>query len=219
MKFGIFYELQLPRPWKDGRRAPALPECALPRSSSPTSWATTTPGRSSTTSSRNTPTRPRPRSFLGAASQRTKQIRLGHGIVQLTTNHPARVAERVATPRPAVGRPRRVRHGRERLDHRARAVRRSPWANKREVFEEAVRAIVPMFKDGPQRAPRQVLQLPAAQWSCPSRCRSRIRRSGSPARSSRPWPSAANGAWARSASSSSRPMPRTPGCTPTTTPS
>ena len=38
-----------------------------------------------------------PEVFLAAASQRTKNIRLGHGIVQLTTNHPARVAERVAT--------------------------------------------------------------------------------------------------------------------------
>src|SRR4029079_2337088 len=38
-----------------------------------------------------------PEVFLGAASQRTKRIRLGHGIIQLTTNHPARVAERVAT--------------------------------------------------------------------------------------------------------------------------
>ena len=40
-----------------------------------------------------------PEVFLGAASQRTKQIRLGHGIVQLPVevNHPARVAERVAT--------------------------------------------------------------------------------------------------------------------------
>ena len=38
-----------------------------------------------------------PEVFLAAASQRTSQIRLGHGIIQLTTNHPARVAERVAT--------------------------------------------------------------------------------------------------------------------------
>ena len=38
-----------------------------------------------------------PEVFLAAASQRTKNIRLGHGIIQLTTNHPARVAERVAT--------------------------------------------------------------------------------------------------------------------------
>ena len=39
---------------------------------------------------------PAPESFLAAASQRTTNIRLGHGIFQLTTNHPARVAERVA---------------------------------------------------------------------------------------------------------------------------
>ena len=40
-----------------------------------------------------------PEVFLAAASQRTRRIRLGHGIVQLPVefNHPARVAERVAT--------------------------------------------------------------------------------------------------------------------------
>jgi alkanesulfonate monooxygenase SsuD/methylene tetrahydromethanopterin reductase-like flavin-dependent oxidoreductase (luciferase family) len=40
-----------------------------------------------------------PEVFLGAASQRTKRIRLGHGIVQLppAVNHPARIAERIAT--------------------------------------------------------------------------------------------------------------------------
>ena len=40
-----------------------------------------------------------PEVFLAAASQRTKRIRLGHGVVQLppAINHPARVAERVAT--------------------------------------------------------------------------------------------------------------------------
>src|ERR1700690_4439606 len=37
-----------------------------------------------------------PEVFLGAASQRTKQIRLGHGILQLTTNHPAKLAEKVS---------------------------------------------------------------------------------------------------------------------------
>ena len=37
--------------------------------------------------------------FLAAVSQRTKNIRLGHGIVQTPPpfNHPARVAERIAT--------------------------------------------------------------------------------------------------------------------------
>lgn len=38
-----------------------------------------------------------PEVFLGAASQRTKRIRLGHGVVVLPYNHPIRVAERIAT--------------------------------------------------------------------------------------------------------------------------
>ncbi len=40
-----------------------------------------------------------PEVFLAAASQHTKRIRLGHGIVQApgAVNHPARIAERVAT--------------------------------------------------------------------------------------------------------------------------
>ena len=40
-----------------------------------------------------------PEVFLAAASQRTEQIRLGYGIVNVTppVNHPARIAERVAT--------------------------------------------------------------------------------------------------------------------------
>ena len=40
-----------------------------------------------------------PEVFLAAASQRTSRIRLGHGIVQAppAVNHPARIAERVAT--------------------------------------------------------------------------------------------------------------------------
>jgi alkanesulfonate monooxygenase SsuD/methylene tetrahydromethanopterin reductase-like flavin-dependent oxidoreductase (luciferase family) len=40
-----------------------------------------------------------PEIFLAAASQRTKQIRLGHGIVHMLpqVNHPARVAERIAS--------------------------------------------------------------------------------------------------------------------------
>jgi alkanesulfonate monooxygenase SsuD/methylene tetrahydromethanopterin reductase-like flavin-dependent oxidoreductase (luciferase family) len=40
-----------------------------------------------------------PEVFLAAASQRTERIRLGHGIIQVppSVNHPARVAERIAT--------------------------------------------------------------------------------------------------------------------------
>ncbi len=41
---------------------------------------------------------PAPEVFLAAASQRTKRIRLGHGIVLVAPpfSHPARVAERIA---------------------------------------------------------------------------------------------------------------------------
>ena len=56
-----------------------------------------------------------PEVFLAAASQRTKRIRLGHGIIQLTTNHPARVAERVSTLDLSQPRSRRAGH-RRRLD-------------------------------------------------------------------------------------------------------
>jgi luciferase family oxidoreductase group 1 len=38
-----------------------------------------------------------PSTVLAAISQRTSNIRLGHGVLQLTTNHPVRVAEQVAT--------------------------------------------------------------------------------------------------------------------------
>ena len=34
-----------------------------------------------------------PEVFPAAATQRTTQIRLGHGIIQRATNHPARVAD------------------------------------------------------------------------------------------------------------------------------
>ncbi|MEX2194745.1 MAG: LLM class flavin-dependent oxidoreductase [Thermoleophilaceae bacterium] len=72
-----------------------------------------------------------PEVFLAAASQRTKDIRLGHDVMQIPpgVNHPARVAERVATLDLVSGaawssapgsRARRLRRGRAqpRADHR-----------------------------------------------------------------------------------------------------
>ena len=96
VKFGVFYEHQLPRP---GRRTASTASSRMrsSRSSSRTRSASTTSGRSSTTSSRSTRTAA-PEVFLAAVSQRTKNIRLGHGIVQTPApfNHPARIAERVS---------------------------------------------------------------------------------------------------------------------------
>ena len=84
--------------------------------------------------------------FLAAASQRTKQIRLGHGIIQLTTNHPARVAERVSTLD-------LVSDGRVELGigEGSTTTELHPFdrrfRDKREVWEDAVKALIPMFGD------------------------------------------------------------------------
>ena len=84
--------------------------------------------------------------FLAAASQRTKQIRLGHGIVQLPTNHPARVAERVSTLD-------LLSHGRVELGvgEGSSVTELHPFdrrfRDKRAVWEDAVRCLLPMFWD------------------------------------------------------------------------
>jgi hypothetical protein len=96
MKFGIFYELQLPRPWKEGDEhrlyQNALSQLELAdKLGYDYAWEVEHHFLEEYSHS------PSPASFLAAASQRTKQIRLGHGILQLTTNHPAHIAERVAS--------------------------------------------------------------------------------------------------------------------------
>jgi alkanesulfonate monooxygenase SsuD/methylene tetrahydromethanopterin reductase-like flavin-dependent oxidoreductase (luciferase family) len=89
-----------------------------------------------------------PEVFLAAASQRTRRIRLAHGIIQLTTNHPARVAERVSTLD-------LLSHGRVELGigEGSSITELHPFArrfrDKRLVWEDAVRALIPMFRDEP----------------------------------------------------------------------
>ena len=96
MKFGIFYEHQLPRPWTEGAEQQlfneALDQVELAdRLGIDFAWEVEHHFLEEYSHSSA------PEVFLAAASQRTKNIRLGHGIVQLPTNHPARVAERVST--------------------------------------------------------------------------------------------------------------------------
>ena len=91
MKFGIFYELQLPRPWeKDSEHKlyqDALTQVELAdRVGYDYAWMVEHHFLEEYSHC------PAPESFLAAASQRTKNIRLGHGIFQLTTNHPARAS-------------------------------------------------------------------------------------------------------------------------------
>ena len=98
MRFGIFYEHQLPRPWEedDERRLlnDALEQIALAdRLGIDYIWEVEHHFLEEYSHSSA------PEVFLGAVTQRTERIRIGHGIVQLPPNfnHPARIAERIAT--------------------------------------------------------------------------------------------------------------------------
>src|ERR1700736_1201600 len=146
MKFGIFYELQLPRPWEAGDEL-KLYQNALTQLETADrlgydhAWVVEHHFLEEYSHS------PSPESFLAAASQRTKQIRLGHGIIQLTTNHPARVAERVACLDLVSNG--RVEFG---MGEGASITELGPFDRKMEdkqaVWEDAVRCVLPMFKDG-----------------------------------------------------------------------
>ena len=98
MKFGIFYEHQLPRPWNDGDELrlfqEALDQVELAdRLGIDYAWEVEHHFLEEYSHSSA------PEVFLAACSQRTKRIRLGHGIVLMppSYNAPARVAERIAT--------------------------------------------------------------------------------------------------------------------------
>ena len=98
MKFGGFYEHQLPRPWvRDSEHTllkNALEQAVLSdQCGYDYVWATEHHFLEEYAHSSA------PEVFLAAVSQRTKNVRIGHGIVQTPPhiNHPARVAERIAT--------------------------------------------------------------------------------------------------------------------------
>jgi len=143
MKFGIFYEHQLPRDW-DERSEHRLFKQSLDqieladRLGFDYAWEVEHHFLEEYSHSAA------PEVFLGAASQRTRNIRLGHGIIQLTTNHPARVAEKVATlDLLSDG---RVELG---LGEGASVTELHPFnlkfRDKRDVWEDAVRCTLPMF--------------------------------------------------------------------------
>jgi len=98
MKFGIFYEHQLPRPWNEGDEQKlfqdALEQVTLAdRLGIDFAWEVEHHFLEEYSHSSA------PEVFLAACSQRTKNIRLGHGIRQVIPqyNHPARTAEVIAT--------------------------------------------------------------------------------------------------------------------------
>ena len=112
MKFGTFYQHQMPRPWIEGKESKtfddALAQVELAdRLGIDSVWAVEHHFLEEYAHSTA------PEIFLAACSQRTSRIRLGHGIMHLPPgfNHPAKVAEKIATLDLVSGRTRRVRHG------------------------------------------------------------------------------------------------------------
>ena len=98
MKFGIFYEHQLPRPWQEDSEYQLMQDAfeqveLADRLGFDVVWEVEHHFLEEYSHSSA------PEVFLAACSQRTKDIRLGHGIIQTAPgyNHPARTAERVAT--------------------------------------------------------------------------------------------------------------------------
>jgi alkanesulfonate monooxygenase SsuD/methylene tetrahydromethanopterin reductase-like flavin-dependent oxidoreductase (luciferase family) len=145
MKFGIFYEHQLPRPWREKSEYEllqhSLEEVELAdRLGYDFAWEVEHHFLEEYSHSSA------PEVFLAAASQRTNRIRLAHGIIQLTTNHPARVAERVSTLD-------LLSHGRVEfgIGEGSSITELHPFGrrfrDKRAVWEDAVRAVIPMFRD------------------------------------------------------------------------
>src|SRR5271165_3025426 len=149
MRFGIFYEHQLPRPWTEGLELKlfqdALDQVELAdRLGFDNVWEVEHHFLEEYSHSSA------PEIFLAACSQRTKQIRLGHGIVLMPPgyNHPARVAERIATLD-------LVSNGRVEWGTGESSALlelggyRVPVDKKREMWRESLGAIARMFVEDP----------------------------------------------------------------------
>ena len=143
MKFGIFYEHQLPRPWNERSEYTLLQESLAQIELADQlgydyAWEVEHHFLEEYSHSSA------PEVFLGAASQRTKNIRLGHGVIQLTTNHPIRVAEKVSTLDLLSGG--RVELG---LGEAQGPVELHPFGirvrDKRDRWLEGVKATIPLF--------------------------------------------------------------------------
>ena len=149
MKFGLFYEHQIPRPWYDGAEhklfQDALEQVELAdKLGFDYIWEVEHHFLEEYSHSSA------PEVFLAACSQRTNQIRLGHGIVLMPPayNHPARVAERIATLD-------LVSNGRvdwgtgESASHMELGGFRVDPKSKREMWEECTRETAKMMTQSP----------------------------------------------------------------------
>jgi len=169
MRFGIFYEHQMPRPWAEDAEEKLLNDALdqvelADKSGIDYVWEVEHHFLEEYSHSSA------PEVFLAAASQRTKNIRLGHGIVQIPPgfNHPARVAERIGTLD-------LVSHGRVEFGTGESSSQAELGAfgvdrdSKRAQWEESLDAITRMFVEEPfagydgrwiSMPPRSVLPKP-----------------------------------------------------------
>lgn len=98
MQFGIFYEHQVPRPWNENDEYRLLQD-ALEQVELADQLGVEYVWEVEHHFLEEYSHSSAPEVFLSACSQRTERIKLGHGIVLMPPNynHPARVAERIAT--------------------------------------------------------------------------------------------------------------------------
>src|ERR1700751_3482804 len=98
MKFGLFYEHQLPQPWSEDSEL-RLYQQALDQVELADGLGIDYVWEVEHHFLEEYSHSSAPEVFLAACSQRTRRIRLGHGITLMPPNynHPARVAERIAT--------------------------------------------------------------------------------------------------------------------------
>ena len=149
MKFGIFYEHQLPRPWDDNSEhqliQDALDQCELADSLGiEYVWEVEHHFLEEYSHSSA------PEVFLAAASQRTKNMRLGHGIVQTPPpfNHPARIAERISMLDLVSGGRAEFGTGESSSEAELAGFEIDPYY-KREMWEEGLRVAVRCMTEAP----------------------------------------------------------------------
>ncbi len=164
VKFGIFYEHQLPRPWEEDSEyrliQDALEQIELADSLGiEYVWEVEHHFLEEYSHSSA------PEVFLAAASQRTKNMRLGHGIVQTPgAVQPPGAGRRAALDaRSRLGRARRLRHRRVVVRGRARRVHGRPDREARALGGRAAGRAAVHDRDAVHRPPRQVGHAAAAQ--------------------------------------------------------
>ena len=168
MKFGLLYELEYAKPWYEGWEArifhQALDQIELAdRAGFDYVWEVehhflTEYSHSSA-----------PEVFLGAVSQRTKRIRIGHGIVLLPMayNNPIRVAERIATLDILSGGRVEFGTGRSGTPAELEGFGVDP-ADSKAMWDEAVRIIPRMWTEDPFCYEGRFFSMPARSiWPKP----------------------------------------------------